>query len=754
MVVKDAQDYYDKYQQADQFARLSLKPEQSVGLQDLKWAGVDRRGASLLIAATPEDVKKEIIASLPLMVLYRPGSAVEKGQMLKKTENPEPANTSQEAVVETGTGEDAQMLMKAFMEQKSAPNIKVLRVENTQVAHIKASPALRELMKFEEDLVSMCRMGLLDSGATHALRPRTPQDKGEKTSVSITLAGEQKVQMDQTKSGTILGDKQTQPIVPLGTLVQALGYEFAWDRKGCRLKHPDKKEIKVYTRSNCPEIMQCDALRLIAELEEAKLSEAMGSLATLRSAIMAAKDYTQWSWKDAIKEYVATGDKELSEDRYEKGRGVRSPRGKEVLEAVQDLHIRIRTLGFRVKPLRRWCRESDIYQTYTEGLAPAQNATAESHVKWLKGKARLHLQDAELDKELWPCAMKHACKLRNARELGEKAPEIKFGAVVWVKSKKDRGPFDPRWERGIYMGPADDVREGHVVRLDDGLWMRTLHMRTVRDDEVEDEDDEEFVVDLVEPTRRLRRKTKLADPEVRALDARSRKALVEKLLASSIWESPEAKIERPQMREGEVWDGAAYVAGDEIAEDGSPGKVFTSVALVKNATMPLHRDAFNPKSTVNLVSPLKVSKGSCVWQEMKPGDEFHAKYHSMWFKEKEIPGQPVSSSSTSSRRVLQGFPELSGERMDTTVLPGGRVELRLRWAIRYCPEGSQENVVMTSTPLLPLGHDEEEHLRRRVTWLSDLVEEERQVRRAREARGEYASQRERQMFYKLDEAIN
>ena len=217
-----------------------------------------------------------------------------------------------------------------------------------------------------------------------------------------------------------------------------------------------------------------------------------------------------------------------------------------------------------------------------------------------------------------------------------------------MKSKKERGPFDPRWERGVYLGPADDVREGHVVRLDDGSWLRTLHMRTVRDDEAEDDDEEEYVVDLIEPTRRVRTKTRLADPELRAVDARSRKALVDRLLASEIWESPEARVERPQMVDGETWEGAAYVnlgayqhggitgitvATEKFQEETElaarllnldhPGRVFTSIALVRNATMPPHKDSFNLKSTVNLVSPLKVSRGSCVWQEMKPGDEFH-----------------------------------------------------------------------------------------------------------------------------------
>ena len=80
------------------------------------------------------------------------------------------------------------------------------------------------------------------------------------------------------------------------------------------------------------------------------------------------------------------------------------------------------------------------------------------------------------------------------------ASPMKFGQVVWVKSKKDLGPFDPRWECGRYISPADDVREGHVVRLDDGTWMRTLSMRVMRDEEYEEqaeEAEEDYVVDHV-----------------------------------------------------------------------------------------------------------------------------------------------------------------------------------------------------------------------------------------------------------------
>ena len=609
--------------------------------------------------------------------------------------------------------------------------------------------------------------------------------------------------------------------------------------------------------------------------------------------------------------------------------------GKEILECIQDLYVQLRAMGlpltrihsdrareFRVKPVRKWCRDRDIYQTFTEGLAPTQNAVAESHVKWLKNKARAHLNEMELDKELWPCAMKHACSQHNARQLGTKVEGVKFGSVVWVKSKKERGPFDPKWERGKYMGPADDVRGGHVACLDDGLWLRTLHMRTVRDDEVEFED-EEHIVDLIEPMKRVRGKTKLSDPEMRAIRKQERNVLVKELLESKIWDSPQAKVERPQMKDGEIWDGAAYInlgayqhggitsvtrATEKFNKEAvlaarllgldHPGSSFTSVALVKNAVMPVHRDSFNHKKAMNLISPLKVAKGSCVWQELKEGDEFRGNYHPMWVAGKEVSGQklsvecptrirpdrlhaplrgeegdrivvigytvskweklsshqcddleemgfvlperepvvkmmntgdrrrpptppipgpdpenvaqntvttaipttgatgttmtsgasflgpgsssestlprPVSedrmdvssgtpaphtlqSSSSGSRSGQREFlPEMGGERLDSMVVPGGRMELRLKWAIKYIPDlASQgEEVVMTSAPLLPLAHDEEERMRSRVTWLSEFVEEERKIKARQAERGEYATQRERQLFYKLDDAID
>ena len=64
--------------------------------------------------------------------------------------------------------EDAQKLMKAFMEQKGAAVIRTLRVEPDKnvVRDAVDSPALK-LMRETEELTRLSKMGLLDSGATH-----------------------------------------------------------------------------------------------------------------------------------------------------------------------------------------------------------------------------------------------------------------------------------------------------------------------------------------------------------------------------------------------------------------------------------------------------------------------------------------------------------------------------------------------------------------------------------------------------------
>ena len=86
--------------------RLALKPEdyETPELKDPKWSRVDKRAASMLLASVPERVRDEILASrlsgslallARVVVLHRPGSVVERQQILASLENHRKPTTPQ-----------------------------------------------------------------------------------------------------------------------------------------------------------------------------------------------------------------------------------------------------------------------------------------------------------------------------------------------------------------------------------------------------------------------------------------------------------------------------------------------------------------------------------------------------------------------------------------------------------------------------------------------------------------------------------
>ena len=77
----------------------------------------------------------------------------------------------------------------------------------------------------------------------------------------------------------------------------------------------------------------------------------------------------------------------------------------------------------------------------------------------------------------------------------------------------------------------------------------------------------------------------------------------------------------------------------ELLQLDFPNECFTSATLVKNAYMPTHKDVFNDKNSRNLVSPLKVTEGAGVWEELKPGDVFSGRYQELDVKGVPTPGQ-------------------------------------------------------------------------------------------------------------------
>ena len=111
--------------------------------------------------------------------------------------------------------------------------------------------------------------GLLDSGATHPLRPRR---KGERIShfpkVNVTLAGDKQVTMCLSPTGIIIGDEDAEPIVPMGVLATSLGCSITWSGADLEVWHPQHGSLQVQLKDGCPMISYELALKLIQEIEE------------------------------------------------------------------------------------------------------------------------------------------------------------------------------------------------------------------------------------------------------------------------------------------------------------------------------------------------------------------------------------------------------------------------------------------------------------------------------------------------------
>ena len=85
--------YYEAYTRASHIWKLALRPEdyEPAELKDQRWARMDKCAAAMLIASFPDSVKEEVLASrlsgtlailARVVVLYRPGSVVERQQVL------------------------------------------------------------------------------------------------------------------------------------------------------------------------------------------------------------------------------------------------------------------------------------------------------------------------------------------------------------------------------------------------------------------------------------------------------------------------------------------------------------------------------------------------------------------------------------------------------------------------------------------------------------------------------------------------
>ena len=148
------------------------------------------------------------------------------------------------------------------------PEDRRIEAMQKQIDELKKIRVLR-LTKLEK---SGSKMGLLDSGATHALRGRREgEDLSKCEEVMVTLANGEQVPMKMSTSGVMISmDKDVEPIVPLGFLGGVLGYSIEWSGGVMTLLHPEKGRVAVKIINGCPQVRKNVALRMIEEMEEGR----------------------------------------------------------------------------------------------------------------------------------------------------------------------------------------------------------------------------------------------------------------------------------------------------------------------------------------------------------------------------------------------------------------------------------------------------------------------------------------------------
>ena len=188
--------------------------------------------------------------------------------------------------------------------EKTKPELKVLHLRDLRVCSLSRSTT-----------------ALLDSGATHSLRPAISLTEWEGAEeVAVQLAGSHQLVMRITAGGTLLMpykggpedlSKTTplhpQTIVPMGQLINTLGYTMVWGPDGCVLTSPDGQALRLHVEAGCPQMCEMEALSLIARLEDRKLDQLSNAVVTTQDKVEVAAMAMEQSWHSYLYDYVANG---------------------------------------------------------------------------------------------------------------------------------------------------------------------------------------------------------------------------------------------------------------------------------------------------------------------------------------------------------------------------------------------------------------------------------------------------------------
>ncbi|OLQ10709.1 Retrovirus-related Pol polyprotein from transposon TNT 1-94 [Symbiodinium microadriaticum] len=357
-------------------------------------------------------------------------------------------------------------------------------------------------------------------------------------------------------------------------------------------------------------------------------------------------------------------------------------RSSEVNAAIRTMILKIKAEGFPVvrchsdrareltsDSLRAWLVERDILPTTGEGQAPQQNGRAEAVVKSLKGRAKQLLHATALPRQLWPMAMTYAAFAQRETTLSRAKDLLPFGTPTHIRTKVygtgGRHDLELRWAKGRYVGPAQDIPRGSVVRLDDGGYVTSVHLRPhlVDTDQLVDLVPHEVDLDFSESVRtRVKDKTtpttraaprlppgafptgRMSSLRMRPLAEEEEKAesLAKKLVEDklygvdnvlSLYERLEASRQKSSRGGSSMWFTGAFVrggkAGLRLGTTRMPWSTryligaarhltgtadFTAVGVARNPKFGYHKDSHNEEEADNVVVGLNdVETGGGLW---------------------------------------------------------------------------------------------------------------------------------------------
>ena len=203
--------------------------------------------------------------------------------------------------------------VKELIKEANAMLSKLTKLQVLEVKTNESIGALSAAIK-AAGLDSEEGFALLDSGASHAFKVADSEAMNKATPVRVELAGGQYVTLKQNKAGTLLAASddpdaaRATSILPLGALVQELGCDLTWTRKGgLKVVHPQFGVLKTFVKGNHPMLVETQALSIISQLEDMQLQSLEAQTAETFVRTLDVEEMRTWDFM--LDKFVATGER-------------------------------------------------------------------------------------------------------------------------------------------------------------------------------------------------------------------------------------------------------------------------------------------------------------------------------------------------------------------------------------------------------------------------------------------------------------